>query len=129
MDIFEALEAEALEELTAQHRGHEAPAGYRWAFGSLERLPEEVPAVVDWEALPARGTDTEAGRRFPGVKQWQPMSPDGLPITGTHSKASAAVRALVEWCKGYRQQRGYRTGRGGFVLYVDLYDECDILPL
>lgn len=108
------------------------PAGYRMVYGQLEKLPEAVTEPAEWEALPEAGTDEEAKRRFPHAKRWQPTSPDGFPIDAegkTYRKASDAVTALVNWCKQFRGQGGYRSGRGYFIAYADLFDECDILPL
>lgn len=107
------------------------PEGYRYVYGQLERIPAPVTEPAEWEALPAHGTDAEAKRRFPHAKKWEPVSPDGFPIDAagkTYRKASDAVRALVTWCQQFKGQGGYRSGRGYFIEYADIFDECDILP-
>lgn len=109
----------------------EPPAGYRYAYGSLEKLPEEITAPLLWETETETEEEAEkyAAENCPHVTEWVALSPDRYPINDkTYETASAALKALKTWCKGFREQKGYRDGRGQFIPYADLYEECNIEP-
>lgn len=133
--IWERVEVAATAEAVPRDvsaSGKEAPAGYRWVYGELEKLPEAVPEVVGWEVEDF--TEVAAGMEAinPVGTRYRPISPDesDISIEGTtYERAGEAIAALVEWCKRYRGQGGYRDNRGDFIPYVELINYCNVIPV
>lgn len=108
---------------------HEPPPGFRYVYGELEPLPPPVPDTVFWEVEDFAATCAEAERTHPG-RRWQAYNPDGSPIGRPHKKPAAAISFLRSYLRDhYREQGGYRDGRGRFIPYAELFYDCDISPV
>ncbi len=115
-------------------RDTDAPAGYRWVYGNLEPIPAPITEPAPWETLDINDPREHPYNtaEMPAGTKYQLFSPDGMHLLDFNMQIlnfetqAAALKELVNWCKRYKFQAGYRTCQGEFIPYNDLFYYCSL---